>query len=130
MKVAQVFSINRFYRVLQKDILLYSRPILVAALIVLLINVFNGLTSYYYVKEWGIELLITLLLLGGFFVISFAFHELHSPSKNVMFLTLPASSMEKFLGKFILTSIGFVAGTIAIFYITNKIGQGINRVYF
>ncbi|MEL6843488.1 MAG: hypothetical protein AAFP02_09745, partial [Bacteroidota bacterium] len=49
----------------------------------------------------------TLLLICGFVFSSFAFFELHRKESGMQYLLLPASPIEKWLSRYLITSIGF-----------------------
>lgn len=48
------------------------------------------------------------LLIGGFILSSLAFRDLGNPLKRYHYLTLPASTFEKFIGMWLLTSVGWI----------------------
>lgn len=124
------FSLQRLAALLRKDIVLTSRPALFGAVALLCVNLYNGLTSYYYVKEWGVELFPVLLLLTGFFTTSLAFVDLHGGGSCTSYLTLPASVVEKFTARFLLTLVGFFALFTLVFYLSNTLGRAVNMLLY
>ncbi len=48
------------------------------------------------------------LLMGGFILSSLAFHDLGNTLRRYHYLTLPASTFEKFIGMWLLTSVGWI----------------------
>ena len=71
-----------------------------------------------------------LLFVGGFWVSSLAFKDVHDEKKNYAFLTLPLSTFEKFLGKLLLTSFGYVAALAASYFILSAFVWVINLLLF
>jgi hypothetical protein len=63
-------------------------------------------------------------------VSSLAFKELHLDAQNVFYLTLPGSSLEKFLSKLLVTSIGYAVGSLVFYTGVSAAAEGLNRVIF
>lgn len=75
-------------------------------------------------------LYFTLLFIGGFIVTSLIFKELHLRRQGVFYLTLPGSSLEKFLSKLLVTSLGYAFGSLFFYTAVSSAAEGINRVIF
>jgi len=58
-----------------------------------------------------------LLYSVGFVITSLAFIDLHAPERAYFFLTLPASSFEKFFVRWLMTGIFFVVSSLVICFI-------------
>ena len=71
-----------------------------------------------------------LLFLGGYIVTSFAFKELHLDGQSVFYLTLPGSSLEKFLSKLLVSSVGYASGSLFFYTAVSSAAEGINRLIF
>ncbi len=62
-----------------------------------------------------------VLFVGGFWISSLAFKDLHDKQKSYLLLTLPCSNLEKFLVKLILTSVGYVLASLVLYYLLSVI---------
>jgi magnesium-transporting ATPase (P-type) len=71
-----------------------------------------------------------LLFLGGYIVTSLGFKELHLDAQSVFYLTLPGSSLEKFLSKLLVTSVGYAFGSLFFYTAVSSAAEGINRLVF
>jgi len=71
-----------------------------------------------------------LLFLGGYIATSLVFKELHLNGQSVFYLTLPGSSLEKFLSKLLVTSIGYAFGSLFFYTAVSSAAEGINRLIF
>jgi hypothetical protein len=56
-----------------------------------------------------------ILLIGGLWLSSLSFYELHNPQRNYHLLTLPASQLEKVLSRWLFTALVFPAVVLAIY---------------
>lgn len=59
-----------------------------------------------------------ILFVGGFLVTSHVFTDFHDKNQGIVFLTLPASILEKFFIRWGLTSIVYALGIILLFLLT------------
>lgn len=71
-----------------------------------------------------------LLFVGGFWISSLSFKDVHDEKKNHGFFTLPVSNLEKFLGKLLLTSIGYVIALSLCYVVLSVVVLGINLLLF
>jgi hypothetical protein len=71
-----------------------------------------------------------LLFIGGFIATSMIFKEVHLNGQSVFYLTLPGSSLEKFLSKLLVSSLGYAFGSLFFYTAVSSAAQGINRVLF
>ena len=132
MKLNKYFEPKRFFHLIKNDILTSYRTLLIAVGavtgVLLVINVSSALSS----DSWSFHLPFypLVLFIGGFLLTSSAFAELHHNQKSYVYLTLPCSILEKFLCKLLLTSIGYVAGSMIFYYIFSAMAAGINMLIF
>lgn len=75
-------------------------------------------------------LYILLLFIGGFYTSSLSFKEFHLKPKNYSVLMLPASTLEKFLSKLLLSTIGFVIISMLFFFLVSALTVGVNSLLF
>jgi hypothetical protein len=71
-----------------------------------------------------------LLFIGGYIVTSLTFKELHLNGQSVFYLTLPGSSLEKYLSKLLVTSAGYAFGSLFFYTAVSSAAEGINRLIF
>jgi len=71
-----------------------------------------------------------LLFLGGFIVTSMAFHEVRLNAQGIHYLSLPGSTLEKFLSKLLVTAVGYGVGTLVFCTAVAALTEGINRLAF
>ncbi len=76
------------------------------------------------------NLFVNLLFLGGFIVTSLAFREARQNGGGIFYLTLPASSLEKFASKLLATSVGYALGSLVFFTAAAAVSEGVNRLIF
>lgn len=112
------FSIKRFGLLLQKDIqenwkkyLMYAATIYGAIVIILTWNTNSNVTfdnsANYYNREW---ITITTLLFFAFGVIFAAtmMEPMNNKTKRISYLMNPASSLEKFLSRWLIVTVGYI----------------------
>lgn len=78
--------------------------------------------------NFNLGLFAPLIYLGGFIVTSRAFAEVHSRTKNHDWFMLPASTLEKLAGRWILTSFGYVVAVAVGYTLFSVIAAGISFV--
>jgi hypothetical protein len=71
-----------------------------------------------------------LLFIGGFIVTSLAFREARQNGSGIFYLTLPASSLEKFASKLLTTSVGYAIGSLVFYAAVAALSEGVNRLIF
>lgn len=110
MTTLSTLSFKRLFHLLKNDLRLQKKPIGIVAAILILFSIMMPIGIYQDFSDY-----FMMLYLGGFIITSFAFSDLHNYPKAHLFLTLPCSNLERFLNKWILTSIGY-ALTLLGFY--------------
>lgn len=132
MNVENYFNIRRFALLIKNDILKQYRTFLTAIGAVTGILLAIILLSHKSSGFWNFHLVFypLVLFIGGFILSSFTFAELHHPQKSYVYLTLPCSILEKFVCKFLLTSIGYIIISAVLFYLFSIIAAGLNMLLF
>ena len=135
----KVFKPRRFAQLLLRDLAGGYKSLLVAmaavagfVLLVSALTVFgsklggirSGMGNYYP------NLFVNILFLGGFIVTSLAFREARQNGGGTFYLTLPASSLEKYASKLLATSVGYALGSLVFFTAVAAASEGINRLIF
>jgi hypothetical protein len=135
----KAFKPRRFGQLLLRDLAGGYRSMLVAmaavAGTVILVSALTVLgmqlsgrhagTGNFHVSMFG-----NLLFLGGFIVTSLAFREIRQNGGGILYLTLPASSLEKFASKLLTTSVGYAVGSAVFYTAVAAASEGINRLIF
>jgi hypothetical protein len=72
----------------------------------------------------------TILVIGGYILSSVAFTDVHESKKATHYLTLPGSTLEKYVGRVLLTTVGWTLAAIALYMVTTLLSAGIGMVIF
>lgn len=119
------FDLKRLSRLMANDLRLQAKTILIIAstLVVffalLPFHILGGTTGYF-----------LILYTGGFIISSFAFNELHDRQRAYLALMLPCSNLERFLNKWLLTSVGYAIGVLILYYLFSLLSFVVNRFVF
>ncbi len=124
------FNFSRFLLLLKNDLRLNHRGIFYVALGTLAVLLFIGFVAAYDGSEAPDEdffysLYAFTLLIGGSLYTSVAFRELNKPPTAHLYLTTPASTLEKFTAKWLLTTFGFLIAHLLVFSLFVAIVNGI-----
>ncbi|MFW6312463.1 MAG: hypothetical protein ACOC2N_01090 [Spirochaetota bacterium] len=71
-----------------------------------------------------------ILFIGGYVVSSTAFAELHDPKSGVHYLMLPGSSLEKYLARLLLTSIGWTLAVLVGYIVMTGLSAAVAGIFF
>lgn len=121
-----IFNPNRFLLLLQKE--LWSgnkKPLIVTGAIfgfLILFAIFMIYTEDGY-HALNYNLFPLVLLGGGLIFTSVSFYEFNEKTGTHHYLSLPASTFEKFLSKWLITAILFPIATVILFWLYSKIGD-------
>ncbi len=123
METNQYFSFPRFGHLMQREFAQNKKVILIIAAVAFLVVGGNAL-GWAYNREHGYHEFSYgfYLLIGGFILTSMSFTEMNRLDSRLFYLTLPASSLEKFISRWLITGLGF-----AIFF---TIGYWITVIIF
>lgn len=113
MKLNNYFDINRFLNLFKLELYRSFRGIFIAFEITFGMLFFIGLLLTILMDDSMVyfehaSAYAFTLIIGGFVLTSLAFNDLSDSLKSFSFLTLPASSFEKFLCMWLLTSLGWI----------------------
>lgn len=125
MTTCDVFTLNRLWHLMQNDIKLQTKTILVAAVTLI---IFFALIPFHVTGTS--EAYFLILYIGGFIITSHAFNDLHDRQKAHSFLILPCSNLERFLNKWLLTSISYAMALLVIYYLFSWLSVSINLLIF
>jgi hypothetical protein len=132
IKTNQYFSLKRLLLIMKRDVLTHYRTVLIASLAVAGFAIFASTASMLNRSQGEFHLIYYFLLLyiGGFIFTSRAFREMYNGQKSYTYVTLPGSPPEKFVERWFLTSVGYVIGAFAAYFVIALISEGINRALF
>lgn len=117
------FSIHRIALLLRRQAFMSSNTLIVAAglaaflLIVLLLTGYNSNEAINDQVFYGITL--PMVILGGFIFSSLIFNELQNREKAVFFLSLPATSLEKLVAGWLVSSPIFIVLIYVLLMVVN-----------
>jgi hypothetical protein len=130
-KISDTISVRRLGLLLRRDFSAGYKSVFIAMAavggFVLLVSV---LSAFGRGRDPIPQLYFPLLFIGGFVVTSLIFKELHLNGQSVFYLTLPGSSLEKFLSKLLVSSLGYAFGSLFFYTAVSSAAEGINRVIF
>jgi hypothetical protein len=134
MNLSNYFEPLRFWRLLKME-LFRSKKGLVITFVVTFGFLFTGFilenifSSSQVFDSHGVSYTF-LLLTGGFILSSLAFSDLGNPLRRYSYLTLPASTFEKFMSMWVLTCIGWILMFTITFLIYSLIANSAGRYFF
>lgn len=126
MKTNSYINIERLYYLMKRYITLNTKTILIALAaisgLLLLIILAESYGAQQVRYEGYMETFYTAFFLGGLIFTSRIYHELHTPEKSYQYLSLPASTLEKLLSHWLLSSIGYILASFLAMYIVALLG--------
>lgn len=132
MKPDNIFNRNRFFVLIRNDLFTGYRNLLIAGgaiagalLTIYLLTTWNNSNSDFHRTFFPM-----VIFFGGYLMTSMIFKDMHEKQRNYIYLTLPASTLEKFLSRLLLTSVGFVAIVMALYYLFSWIAAGLSLLIF
>jgi hypothetical protein len=130
-KISDIISVRRLGLLLRRDFSAGYKSVFIAMAAVggfiILVSVLSALGR---ARGPIPQMYFPLLFIGGFIVTSMIFKELHFNGQSVFYLTLPGSSLEKFLSKLLVSSLGYAFGSLFFYTAVSSAAEGINRLIF
>lgn len=129
------FDITRFGFLLKLELYRSVRAALIAYVVIFGLLFFVGfLPKIIFSRNEGTFAhdynYVIALIIGGFFLSSLAFRDLTSTLRRYHYLTMPASSLEKFVSMWLLTSLGWLLSFTLIYTVYTWAANGIGTVLF
>ncbi|MBN2048937.1 MAG: hypothetical protein JW760_00720 [Spirochaetales bacterium] len=132
MNENRYFKAGRFALVVKRDMAAGYRSILLTA--VALGGVLFILTFLTGIRPSGASvhpgIWTGFLMAGGFITTSLMFKEMHSKERGHDWAMLPASRLEMFVSRLILSSLGWIIGFTALYWASSSLGEAVNRLVF
>jgi hypothetical protein len=134
METNRYLNINRLYYLIRRDLVINYKSFLIGIgaiggfLLLLLLGetYFRGFLSY----ESLAVIFYLFFFIGGFIFTSRVFNELNREDSGYRYLTLPASTLEKLISKWILSSIAFILVSYVGIQLVTLLGALISMVLF
>jgi hypothetical protein len=134
MNLANYFEPSRFWLLLKMELFRNRKGFLITFVVTfgllftgfILENVFSSSKVF----DSHAESYAFFLLIGGFILSSLAFNDLSNPLRRYSYLTLPASTFEKFISMWLLTCIGWIVMFTITFVIYSLIANSAGHFFF
>ena len=132
MNKSILFNPLRFYLMVRNTIWLKRwKILLISATVGTLVVLICGIAASQRTGTILHQVLYPFFLYGsGFIVTARAFQELDDAKAAGTWLMIPASTFEKFSSRLFLTSIGYVAGSMLVYFMVAVISKGLNQMIF
>ena len=126
------FNPLRFYLMVRNTIWLKRwKILLISATVGTLVVLICGIAASQRTGMILHQVLYPFFLFGsGFIVTARAFQELDDAKAAGTWLMIPASTFEKFSSRLFLTSVGYVAGSMLVYFMVSLISKGLNQMIF
>jgi len=132
MNKSILFNPLRFYLMVRNTIWLKRwKILLISATVGTLVVLICGIAASQRTGMILHQVLYPFFLFGsGFVVTARAFQELDDAKAAGTWLMIPASTFEKFSSRLFLTSVGYVAGSMLVYFMVAVISKGLNQMIF
>jgi hypothetical protein len=132
LKSGAVLQPGRLYLLLQRDLVHHYKTLTTAAAFgfgaLLILNLLSGSAGS---SQTAHQTYFSMLLFwGGLIVTSLSFTEIHRAPQNYFYLTLPASPLEKYLSKLLLTTLGYMLVSLAGYFLVSVLALALKWVLF
>ncbi|MDA3958862.1 hypothetical protein [Oceanispirochaeta sp.] len=132
MTLENHFNLYRFFLLFKKDLIQGYKALLITAAAVVGVILFLLLVSSPGEASSEVHqgLFLPLLWLGGLIFTSLSFKEAHSVNLIHNWLMTPASPLEKFLQKLLLTTVFYILALLAGFFLATCLNSLIYLIFF
>lgn len=123
-------SLNRLLRLMWMDARFWTRPLVIGgAALGLLVLVFSFLSAFARSGDtFHAGVYAWIMGLGGLIFTSRAFLELRHPLATQNYLLIPASFEEKFIARYLLTSVGYLGFSYLGYMLLQLVSEGLNQL--
>ena len=121
------FNINRLYLLIQRQLVVNKKNLFIAfaacfgTILTIFLFIIYGSATVLYIPLIAIS--FSVIFIGGYIFTSIGFNELHTPDKAYQYLTLPATTLEKLLSVWLLTSFIYIAISLILIGIIALLGN-------
>lgn len=131
MKDIFEFDIKRLLRLIRNEYYANLMPFLTAlGTVSIVMLAFNVVFRMPVASADGTSGWFLIFLFMGYIFTSLSFKEIHQTQSGIFFLTLPASNFEKFLAKFLVYSVGYVAALALAFFLLSGAASLLDKLLF
>lgn len=131
MEANQYFSFQRFGHLLRRDFNKSGKAFLILMTIMFVVWTINTTSNANsHESELHIKMFPQWLLLGGFIISSLAFYEFIKPTERQFYLQLPASNLEKFVSRWLLTGITYTVGLVIFYWLYSLFANWIGTTFY
>ncbi len=124
------FSVTRAWYALRADLVQHHRAVLVgagsAAALILAIGVIAARNAHD--AALHAVLFPLVLVVGGVLFTSSLFTDLHDKPRAHAYLTLPVSTLERWLVRLLLSTVGVAAAAVAGYFLVSLLGAGVSEL--
>jgi len=131
MEANQSFSVARFGHLLRRDFNQSGKSFLILMTIMFVVwTITTKAQAEDHENELHIMLFPQWLLIGGFIISSLAFYEFIKPTERQFYLQLPASNLEKFVSRWLLTGITYTVGLVLFYWLYSQFANWIGLTFY
>jgi len=132
MIITQFFNLKRFFLLIKKDFYTQYKTYLTGLGAIFSILFIVNAASIISAKFWNFNLVFypLTLFIGGFIFTSLSFNELYQEQSRTFYLTIPASTLEKFISKMLITSVGYVIVSLILYFLFSLIVFSLTTLFF
>jgi hypothetical protein len=117
MNVHEFFVPGRFLKILKFEFLQFFKPLWIINLIIFLFFINTGILSSLLFRNYhNPEFFLSLYLLIGVFLAAFTFAPLSRSETGIFYILLPASSLEKYLVRLLISLFGYAIAGFAVLF--------------
>jgi hypothetical protein len=131
--MSEQLSFRRFSLLLRSDVLAGYRLLLIASAALAVLLVFGALIGGYNgggFRTYYDGCFIATLFACGLIGTSLSFRELHDKHRNISYLLLPASALEKTLARLAFGTVGAIAFALVLVTVMALLAEGLNLAVF
>jgi hypothetical protein len=135
----QDFNLRRILLLIRNDLYLNQSLILIsAAAVACSLFIFSGVQVYFFThmpnastvpKDFYMTAYPIFLFACGAVITAKIFNEVNDEMKGPVWLNLPASILEKFTSRFLLTTLLFIIAMMGLFFLTSLISESFNLLF-
>lgn len=130
--LARIFSSRRLLFLIRRDVFLSGRSIVIISitlfLVIVVISIINNFSRHSGFSHF-LNFSVTLFI-AGYIMAARAFIDIHDKSRAYEWFMLPASILEKFLTRLIITSLGWAVLFTIIYSVASLFGETMNLIIF
>ncbi len=130
MEANQSFSFARFGHLLRRDFNQSGKSFLILMTIMFVVWTINLTGSRNGGNNFHAAMFSQWLLVGGFIVSSLAFYEFIKPTERQFYLQLPASNLEKYVSRWLLTGFVYTTGLVIYYWLFSQFANWVGMAFY